>query len=473
MAQDNNAAPNYAPGKYEGHGITRRGFLGGVAAALAVSSLPTPAQAGFLDDLFGEFDRVETRRIAPEKAMEYVDSKGYGLFFSGRNKQNPGIIALVDREALDIFAPGTGNTGFRKELDDGIYTPNELKDRITDAIKDTDRIRPFAVQLVYQGKVVGYVFNVPEREVHAYVRKSSGKKDQLTIGTSTQSDTGGTDAPNQANAPGGGVGGCFTSETKVAMSDGSLKEISSLKIGDKVKSFDFGKKRKVSSKVTALFTFDKESFLHLNGLKVTEMHPFAVGVDSWKEAGKLRIGDQVLGNNKITIKNIKRVNRPVSVFNITVDGTHNYYVDDKGNSFLVHNKGAFACFIKESKVTMADKSTKNIEKIKIGDKVLGFNLKTKKWDKYSVTELQKGKKKGYYVINKKLKVSPVHQIYVNGERKTAPEIRLNDSILNGHKKTRVTSIEYVDKKADRHNIVLGRNKDVLFLVNDIFVFNGW
>lgn len=268
-------------------------------------------------------------------------------------------------------------------------------------------------------------------------------------------------------------GGCFTSETKVAMSDNSFKKISEIKIGDKVKSFDFKKNRKVSSKVTALFTFDKKSFLHLNNLKVTEKHPFAVGVDKWKEAGNLKVGDQVLGNNKITIKNIKRVNKPVSVFNITVNGTHNYYVDDKENTFLVHNKGGVLCFIKESKVTMANKSTKNIEKIKIGDEVLGFNLKTKKWGKYPVTELQKGKKKGYYVINKKLKVSPVHQIFVNGKRKTAPEIKLNDTILNGNKKTRVTSIEYVDKKADRYNIVLGRNKDVLFVVNDVLVFNGW
>ena len=67
----------------------------------------------------------------------------------------------------------------------------------------------------------------------------------------------------------------------------------------------------------------------------------------------------------------------------------------------------------------------------------------------------------------------MHQIYVNGGRKTAPEIKLNDRILNGHKKTRVTSIEYVNKKAYRHNIVLGRNKNVLFMVNDILVFNGW
>ena len=224
-----------------------------------------------------------------------------------------------------------------------------------------------------------------------------------------------------------------------------------------------------------MFTFDKDSFLHLNNLKVTEKHPFAVGVDKWEEAGNLKVGDQVLGSNKITIKNIKRVNKPVSVFNITVNGTHNYYVDDEENSFLVHNKGGFGgCFIKESKVTMADRSTKNIEKIKIGDKVLGFNSKTKKFGEYPVTEKQivKGKK-GFFVVNKKLKVSPVHQILVNGKRKTAPEIKLNDTILNGHKKTRVTSIQFFDKKADRYNIVLGRNKNIVYMVNDIFVFNGW
>jgi hypothetical protein len=160
---------------------------------------------------------------------------------------------------------------------------------------------------------------------------------------------------------------------------------------------------------------------------------------------------------------------------MTVNGTHNYYVHDGENKFLVHNKGqGLGCFIKESEVLMADKSKKKIEDIKVGDEVLGFNLETKKWNKYHVTELQGGKdKKGYFLINKKLKVSPVHRIYVNGKRKTSSEIKLNDIIINGHKETKVTSIQFIDKKADRHNIVLGKNKNILYFVNDVLVYNGW
>lgn len=104
----------------------------------------------------------------------------------------------------------------------------------------------------------------------------------------------------------------------------------------------------------------------------------------------------------------------------------------------------------------------------------GFSLETKEWDKYPVTELQSVKdENGYYLINKKLKVSPVHSILVNGVMKTTPEIKLGYNIIDNHKITKVTSIQFVDKKADRHNIVLGKNEDVVYFVNDVLIYNGW
>ena len=70
----------------------------------------------------------------------------------------------------------------------------------------------------------------------------------------------------------------------------------------------------------------------------------------------------------------------------------------------------------------------------------------------------------------KIKVGPVHGILVNGVMKTAPEIKLGYNIIDNHN---ITSIHFIDKKADRHNIVLGMNEDVVYFVSDVLIYNGW
>jgi hypothetical protein len=132
------------------------------------------------------------------------------------------------------------------------------------------------------------------------------------------------------------------------------------------------------------------------------------------------------------------------------------------------------CFIKGSLVLMADGELKRIEDIELGEEVLTYNLENSTWGKHSVTEIQVVRNQtGYYIINHKLKISPVHQIFVNGGRKTASQLLINDIIVNGNEITRVTSIEFVQKAADRYNIVLGHNNNLLYTVNGILVFNGW
>ena len=135
--------------------------------------------------------------------------------------------------------------------------------------------------------------------------------------------------------------GCFTADTKVLMADNTFKPIAEIEEGDEVQSFDFNTNKKVNSKVTRLFTIEVASYLLLNdNLKVTGTHPFAVGNDVWKEAAALKVGDKVLGKSHIKIKSIKKVEEAVQVFNLTVDGTHNYFVSDEDEQevFLVHNK---------------------------------------------------------------------------------------------------------------------------------------
>ena len=144
------------------------------------------------------------------------------------------------------------------------------------------------------------------------------------------------ESPESADASGGG---CFTADTRVMMADGGFKPIADVNLGEEVRSFDFEANRVVSNKVSKLFKVRAPNFLMINNLKVTGKHPFAVGKGEWKSAAELRAGDKVIGNSFTEIKSVKRVPRPVDVFNLSVNGTRNYYVTDGKNIFLVHNKG--------------------------------------------------------------------------------------------------------------------------------------
>ena len=125
------------------------------------------------------------------------------------------------------------------------------------------------------------------------------------------------------------------------MASGETKPIKALKIGDSVASFDFEKNQIVESKVISIFKFQKTSHLIINGLEVTKIHPFCTGKGEWKEAGMIKTGDILIGknNSKIKIETIKKVQKDITVYNLTVDGTHNYFVSNGKDNFLVYNKG--------------------------------------------------------------------------------------------------------------------------------------
>lgn len=165
---------------------------------------------------------------------------------------------------------------------------------------------------------------------------------------SSGGDSGGGSSGGSSGSDSGSSGGssCFTAETRVWMADGSHKRIADIGIGDKVTSFDFANDEQVASTVERLFAATTERYLRLNGLQVTEKHPFAIGGDEWVAAGDLRTGDKVLGDRGWqTIEGVERVDAATAVYNMTVGGTHNYYVADgdvKKKIFLAHNKGVGA-----------------------------------------------------------------------------------------------------------------------------------
>jgi len=146
-------------------------------------------------------------------------------------------------------------------------------------------------------------------------------------------------------------GSCFLAGTKIAMSDGSSKNIENVMIGDDVTSYDVTNKKLVSAKVSEVFHHVgdemSESYLIINEkLRVTSNHPLFIN-GKWKQAGDAKIGDNLLSITSlpIPIRSIETVVDTVPTYNLEVDTYHNYFAE----GILAHNKPPnFAClFIDE------------------------------------------------------------------------------------------------------------------------------
>ena len=170
-------------------------------------------------------------------------------------------------------------------------------------------------------------------------------------------NSGGTNYGN--TTVGGGIGGgsgitglgsigtytCFTANTLITMADGSEKTISSIKVGEKVKS-EIGESTVLSIQV---HEGDHEVY-SINGSKpfVTKEHPFKTN-DGWKAIDpfltfeKHQISSNLLNlhdivykiNGRELIESIEKgpIKYP-KVYNLSLDNEHVYYA----NGYLVHNE---------------------------------------------------------------------------------------------------------------------------------------
>ena len=145
-----------------------------------------------------------------------------------------------------------------------------------------------------------------------------------------------------SNGCSGGSGGtCFLPGTKVETAEGS-KNIETMSVGDRVKSFD-GDDKVVNASVSKVMKFSRDYYYELEAgdysVKVTAEHPFYRGNGKFSEVKDLQIGDIVfiLKNQKLVEKTITkktRIDEKTDVYNMTVDNTHTYFAND----FAVHNK---------------------------------------------------------------------------------------------------------------------------------------
>lgn len=141
---------------------------------------------------------------------------------------------------------------------------------------------------------------------------------------------------------------CFTAGTKV-LTDKGEKNIEDIKVGDKVLSKDENNPNgKLAYKeVTALHRNQRDDIIKLHVgkqiIETTDNHPFWVDGKGWIFADELQVGDKLLRSDKkkLTINKVEfvKLDKPVTVYNFTVDDYHTYYVTDLG--IWVHNSQMF------------------------------------------------------------------------------------------------------------------------------------
>jgi len=133
---------------------------------------------------------------------------------------------------------------------------------------------------------------------------------------------------------------CFTGKTKVAMANGSFKEIRDIKAGDIVVSYNLKTGKKTYETVTKLIIHPDTAggYLVINGtLEITPNHlVWSPSKNNWVAISDLKIGDSLLNSSGITIRinSIDKVNGVNTVYNLSLLGpNHNFFTED----FLVHN----------------------------------------------------------------------------------------------------------------------------------------
>lgn len=139
-------------------------------------------------------------------------------------------------------------------------------------------------------------------------------------------------------------GCCFVAGTPV-LTEGGLKAIETLKVGDHVPSKDSVSGQISLKKVSQVFITEGKPLYELalknaqgepEVLQVTDNHPFWVVGQGWVDSAMLQQG-QVLDGKQgpLTVASLRALGKTETTYNLTVDGNHTYFAGKQ--LALVHN----------------------------------------------------------------------------------------------------------------------------------------
>ena len=217
---------------------------------------------------------------------------------------------------------------------------------------------------------------------------------------------------------------CFTAGTMI-QTDGGEKNIEAIKVGDKVLSKNEETGEVAYKEVTATFNHETDEIykIHVGGqtIESTFNHPFYVKDKGWTFVKDLKPGDLLVQSdgNTLKIESIELEYKQVTVYNMTVDEFHTYFVSDLG--IWVHNTN---CGYKDITV---GKSVRNIEtnvtradfeKSLVGD---GW---TKSVSKDGLSTIYSKDGASYRIRDKSNEGSKTAEYWAKGATKATTKIRL-------------------------------------------------
>jgi hypothetical protein len=134
---------------------------------------------------------------------------------------------------------------------------------------------------------------------------------------------------------------CFEGGTKVWYDLKTTKPIETIEVGDSVLSYNFNTNSLERRQVTHKFTDETTSIYELRIestlIRVTGDHPFYVMNKGWTKVKDLSKEDLIfcLRRKIQKIKTVRVIQKPIQIYNIEVDGNHNFFISQK--QVLVHN----------------------------------------------------------------------------------------------------------------------------------------
>lgn len=133
--------------------------------------------------------------------------------------------------------------------------------------------------------------------------------------------------------------------TTAIKTESGYRAIKDLKIGDKVACFDKINKKDVYSTVTHVEQSQVPKYIQITldkgVLEVAHEHKFYIErYDTFVTASELNYNPNLRDLFGANIQDIQEIDKPLDIFNITVDSHHNFYITK--NNILVHNMIPFA-----------------------------------------------------------------------------------------------------------------------------------
>ncbi|WP_261801623.1 polymorphic toxin-type HINT domain-containing protein [Streptomyces sp. ISID311] len=231
----------------------------------------------------------------------------------------------------------------------------------------------------------------------------------------------------------------FLPGTEVALADGEKKDIEDVTTGDRVVTTDPETGKTTTRRVVStIITKDDKHFTDLTiktpageaSIIATDTHPFwSVDKKKWINAGDLRPGTHLRTPQGATVKiaAVRRFSKQQQTHDLTIAGTHTYYVLAGQTPVLVHNSNCRTASQYED-TTEPKARMKNV-RTDVGPTEFGENLEANGW-----TRLERGPNIEYqkdgarYFLRSKAKTVEgwTADYYRPGSKKADTKIRLGD-----------------------------------------------